>query len=114
MKQKGTILLLLIATVCWAGTELSHAAEYTIEEAQSGSQSGGSSGGGGGGGSGGSQSTSAVGANCNEDSSGKVDIFDLSILLSNWGSTTSECDQNSDNKIDIFDFSILLSEWTSS
>jgi hypothetical protein len=44
---------------------------------------------------------------------GKVDIFDLSILLSNWGSTGGVADINKDGKVDIFDLSVLLSNWGS-
>ena len=43
--------------------------------------------------------------------SGKVDIFDLSILLSNWDKA-GKGDLNSSGKVDIFDLSILLSSWT--
>jgi hypothetical protein len=42
---------------------------------------------------------------------GKVDIFDLSILLSNWGASGGIADINSDGKVDIFDLSILLTNW---
>ncbi len=45
------------------------------------------------------------------NSSGKVDIFDLSILLRNWNKS-GQGDLNSDSKIDIFDLSILLRSWT--
>lgn len=41
----------------------------------------------------------------------KVDIFDLSILLSNYGTSTTTGDLNADNKVDIFDLSILLSHY---
>ncbi len=45
----------------------------------------------------------------------KVDIFDLSILLTNYaktsGATRSLGDLNGDGKIDIFDLSILLGAW---
>lgn len=49
----------------------------------------------------------------NNDSS--VNIFDLSILLSNWGKTGSNLtgDINTDSKVDVFDMSILLSKWGS-
>jgi hypothetical protein len=45
----------------------------------------------------------------------KVDIFDLSILLSNWSKTGSGVtgDLNNDSKVDVFDLSILLSKWGS-
>lgn len=41
----------------------------------------------------------------------KVDIFDLSILLSNWNKTGGVADINKSGKVDIFDLSILLSNW---
>jgi hypothetical protein len=43
-----------------------------------------------------------------------VNIFDLSIMLSNWGRTgmtPAQGDLNSDNAVNIFDLSILLSNW---
>lgn len=43
---------------------------------------------------------------------GKVNIIDLSILLSNWKKTAPSYDLNGDSSITIFDFSILLSNWT--
>jgi chitodextrinase len=43
---------------------------------------------------------------------GTVNITDLSILLSNWGSTTrSDCDLNGNGTVDIFDLSILLTNY---
>ena len=42
---------------------------------------------------------------------GKVDIFDLSILLTRWGSSNVAADLNSSGIVDIFDLSILLSRW---
>lgn len=45
---------------------------------------------------------------------GKVNITDLSILLTNWGKTgipASQGDINSNGKVDITDLSILLSKW---
>jgi hypothetical protein len=42
---------------------------------------------------------------------GVVNIFDLSILLSNWGTSNQNADLNNDGKVDIFDLSILLSNW---
>ncbi len=44
------------------------------------------------------------------NSDGKVNIFDLSILLSNYG-RSGRGDLNSDGKVDIFDLSILLSRY---
>ncbi len=46
------------------------------------------------------------------NSDGKVNIFDLSILLSNWGKTTANCDLNKDGTVNVFDLSVLLSRWT--
>ena len=43
---------------------------------------------------------------------GKVNVFDLSILLSNWKKTKAEYDLNGDASIGIFDLSIMLSNWT--
>ena len=44
---------------------------------------------------------------------GKVDILDLSILLTRWGSTDTTADLNKSGKVDILDLSILLSKWGS-
>lgn len=52
----------------------------------------------------------AVRGDINSDS--KVDIVDLSILLSNWGSGDTGSDINGDDDVDIVDLSILLSEWS--
>lgn len=49
-------------------------------------------------------------ADINKDS--KVDIFDLSTMLSKWGTSDQASDINNDNKVDVFDLSILLSNWT--
>ena len=54
----------------------------------------------------GSQST---GADLNGD--GKVNIFDLSILLRNWGKS-AQGDLNSTGKVEVFDLSILLRSWS--
>ncbi|MFH1714026.1 MAG: fibronectin type III domain-containing protein [Candidatus Nealsonbacteria bacterium] len=43
---------------------------------------------------------------------GKVNLFDLSIFLSNWNSVVAEYDLNGNQKVDVFDLSILLSNWT--
>jgi hypothetical protein len=45
---------------------------------------------------------------------GKVDILDLSMLLSNYGSNNTAEDINSDSLVNIFDLSILLSHYGSS
>jgi hypothetical protein len=42
---------------------------------------------------------------------GVVNIFDLSILLSNWGTSNPDADLNNDGVVNIFDLSILLSNW---
>jgi hypothetical protein len=42
---------------------------------------------------------------------GKVNITDLSNLLSNWGKTGVPADLNSSGKVDITDLSILLKNW---
>lgn len=41
----------------------------------------------------------------------QVNIFDLSILLSNWNSTNPTADINDDGIVNVFDLSILLSNW---
>lgn len=43
---------------------------------------------------------------------GKVNITDLSILLSDWGKPDVQADLNNSGKVDIADLSILLSNWT--
>jgi len=47
-------------------------------------------------------------ADLNND--GKVNIFDLSILQSDWG-TTNTADLNHDGTINVYDLSISLSHW---
>ncbi|HET9721632.1 MAG TPA: dockerin type I domain-containing protein, partial [Candidatus Saccharimonadales bacterium] len=47
------------------------------------------------------------------NSDGHVNITDLSIMLSNWGTTNSTCDLNTNGSVDIFDLSILLSHYGS-
>ncbi len=42
---------------------------------------------------------------------GKVNVFDISILLSKWGTTDTASDLNANGKVDIFDLSALLSHW---
>lgn len=41
----------------------------------------------------------------------KIDVFDLSLLLSKWNTGDSIADLNSDGTVNIFDLSILLSNW---
>lgn len=52
-----------------------------------------------------------VGKIADLNSDGKINIFDLSILLSRWGSSDVTADLNGSGKVDIFDLSILLSRW---
>src|SRR3972149_1639542 len=40
-----------------------------------------------------------------------INIFDLSILLTRWGTNNSAADLNKNGTVDIFDLSILLSRW---
>lgn len=42
---------------------------------------------------------------------GKINVFDLSILLNKWGTADATADLNSSGKVDVFDLSILLSHW---
>jgi hypothetical protein len=42
---------------------------------------------------------------------GTVNVFDLSILLSKWGTSDPATDLNSDGTVNVFDLSILLSNW---
>jgi hypothetical protein len=42
---------------------------------------------------------------------GAVNIFDLSMLLSAWGTTNSAADINKDGTVNVFDLSTLLSHW---
>lgn len=43
----------------------------------------------------------------------KVNIYDLSTLLSKWNTSYAACDLNKDNTVNIFDLSSMLSKWTS-
>ncbi len=58
-----------------------------------------------------SHAATALPGDINKDS--KVDIFDLSVLLSNFGKTTAGVpgDVNGDNTVNIFDLSILLTNF---
>lgn len=40
-----------------------------------------------------------------------VDLLDLSLLASNWGTSSSDCDFNQDGVVDLLDLSILASNW---
>ncbi len=42
---------------------------------------------------------------------GQVNIFDLSILLTDWGTSNATADLNHDGTVNVFDLSILLSHW---
>lgn len=42
---------------------------------------------------------------------GKVDIFDLSVLLTNWNTAQSTSDINHDGIVNVIDLSIMLSHW---
>ncbi|HEX7456604.1 MAG TPA: dockerin type I domain-containing protein, partial [Candidatus Nanoarchaeia archaeon] len=42
---------------------------------------------------------------------GRINIRDLSILLSRWGSTNATADINGDGRVNIRDLSVLLSRW---
>lgn len=48
-------------------------------------------------------------ADLNQD--GIVDVLDLSILVSNWGTNNPEVDLNDDGIVDVLDLSILVSSW---
>lgn len=54
-------------------------------------------------------STSPKIGDINNDS--KVDVFDLSILLSNYNTTLQSSDLNKDGVVNVFDLSMLLSNW---
>jgi hypothetical protein len=41
-----------------------------------------------------------------------VNVFDLSTLLSKWGTSTASADLNHDGTVNVFDLSVLLSHWT--
>ncbi len=60
----------------------------------------------------GTWATCGTSADVNRD--GRVDIIDLSILLSDWGTTNSRSNINRAGTVDIVDLSILLSSWTKS
>ncbi len=57
-----------------------------------------------------SQPQPAIPGDLNGD--GKVNISDLSILLSAWGTADPKADINKSGRVDIADLSILLSNWT--
>jgi parallel beta-helix repeat protein len=43
---------------------------------------------------------------------GKVNVFDLSILLGRWGQNDASADINHDGIVNVFDLSVMLSRWT--
>lgn len=43
---------------------------------------------------------------------GRVNIFDLSIILRTWGTAEASGDLNGSGKVDSFDLSVVLSHWT--
>lgn len=45
------------------------------------------------------------------NSDNKVNLFDLSILLSKWNTNDGNADLNGNGKVEINDFSILMSRW---
>jgi hypothetical protein len=45
------------------------------------------------------------------DGNGTVNIFDLSSLLSRWGTNDASRDLNNNGIVDIFDLSLLLANW---
>lgn len=53
--------------------------------------------------------STALPADVNND--GVVNISDLSLLLSKWGTTDAACDINDDGIVNISDLSVLLSKW---
>jgi len=74
---------------------------------------GGNGGGGGGGGGGGVTLASAKKYRGDLNNDGKVDYYDLSILMGNWGKKMKNktADINNDGKVNDIDFSILVSDW---
>jgi hypothetical protein len=64
----------------------------------------------GGGGGGGYIPVIIIKGDINGDS--KVDKYDFSLMMSNWGKTGSNnCDLNNDSKVDKYDFALLMSKW---
>ena len=83
---------------------------YVISAAATGGNSGGNSGA-----SYGSGIPPASSNNADFNGDGKVDITDLNILSTNWGSTNathSTGDANGDGKVGILDLNILATQWT--
>lgn len=57
------------------------------------------------------ESSSGGNVGADLDQNGKVDIFDLSILLRNWNKS-GKGDLNGSSKVDVFDLSIILRSWS--
>jgi hypothetical protein len=85
------------------------------------SSSGGGGGGGGAGGGGTTATTTPTGGTSTTtltkkligdlNNDGKVDIYDLSIILSNWKKSVAQYDLSGNGLVDIYDLSIVLSNW---
>ncbi len=86
---------------------------FSSSGSSGGNSGGGSSGGSSGGGGSGGSSSGGGGTSGRPDinGSGRVDIFDLSILLRNWG-RTGQGDLNTSGRVDIFDLSVMLRSWS--
>jgi hypothetical protein len=56
-----------------------------------------------------SRAVTVKSADLNNDA--QVNVFDMSILLSKWGTNTATSDLNADGTVNIFDLSVLLSQW---
>jgi len=59
--------------------------------------------------------TGSSSSNGDLNGSGKIDVFDLSIMLAHWGAKNApvtDGELNGDGKIDVFDLSIMLKNWT--
>lgn len=56
-------------------------------------------------------SATAQKVDANEDN--KIDKYDFSLLMANWGKTGANvCDFNGDGKVDKYDFSLLMLNWS--
>lgn len=105
------------AIACYAGDIASNVASfaYVISAPTPPAPSGGGSGGGGGG-AGGFITTAPLRGDINNDN--KVDFFDFSALLVDWGKTNPSTftnprsDLNGDGRVDFADFTLLLVYWT--
>jgi len=104
------------AVACYAGGLVSSVASfaYIINPPSAPAPSGG--GGSGGGGGGGFVATAPLRGDVTND--GKVNFFDFSALLVDWGKTdpftftNSRSDLNGDGKVDFTDFTLLLVNWS--